>query len=495
MMTVHDAAFMPDLPAMTCDDMPQADHGPEALRRLEQTVRRDLDLIRYPIRAWVLPKPAPGGGQALDALIVGGGQSGLATAFGLKRQRVDNILVIDENPLGREGPWDTYARMLTLRTDKYVNGMDLGLPSVSLRAWFEARYGRRAWEAADKLPRQTQTQYLAWYRDVLALPVRNECRLTAFHPGPDQLISVEIETAGKRDTIWCRELIFATGIEGNGTRNTLPFFENLPRHLWAHTGDAIDFSRLRGRRVAVLGGAASAFDNAAMAAEAGAAQVDLFHRRSELNPANPVAWAQFNGFLAHYPDLDMERKWRFMHHILAFNPAPPADTIQRVTNLPAITRHAGVAWTNAREKGKGLTIETTRGPHEADFAILGIGYIVDLTARAEFRPHLDRIALWRDVHTPPPGLENEDMSRSPFLGAHFEFQEKHRGAAPWLRSVFNFSRGAQLSMGSMPIGLSGVGFGVPRLVHGVCQQLFTEDADIYEAGMKAWQASGVVTNA
>ena len=87
------------------------------------------------------------------------------------------------------------------------------------------------------------------------------------------------------------------------------------------------------------------------------------------------------------------------------------------------------------------------------------------------------------------------MSRSPFLGSHFEFQEKRPGSALWLRSVFNFSRGAQLSMGSMPIGLSGVGFGVARLVQSVCRQLFTEDADLYEEGMKTWQASGVVTNA
>lgn len=493
-MTVSDAAFMPDIPALVSFGECVTD-SPASLEQLEAAIHRDLDLLRYPSRSWVLPKLAPAGNLAYDVIVVGGGQSGLATAFGLMRQRVDRVLVIDENPAGREGPWDTYARMLTLRTDKYVGGMELGFPALSLRSWFEAQYGGSAWAAMDKLPRAMQCRYLAWYRRVLGLPVRNECRLVAFQPGPDGLIELTVETAGTTSTLWCRKLIFATGIEGNGTRNTLPCVAALPSSFWAHTGDAIDFGGLRGKRVAVLGGAASAFDNAAVAAESGASRVDLFHRRTELNPANPITWAQFNGFLAHYPDLGMAQKWRFMHHILAFNPAPPADTLDRVARHPSITRHAGVAWTGARCNGCDITIETTKGAYDADFAVLGTGYIVDLSVRPELRPHLDHIALWRDVYTPPVGLENADMSRSPFLGSHFEFQEKCPGTAPWLRSVFNFSRGAQLSMGSMPIGLSGVGFGVARLVQGICRQLFTEDADLYEAGMKTWQSSGIVTNA
>ena len=488
---------MPELPALTCpgDLVADADLAiPRSLEQLEAVLRRDLDLVRYPIKSWVLPKTAPDGSRAYDAVIVGGGQSGLATAFGLKRERVDHILVIDENPAGREGPWDTYARMRTLRTEKYVGGMELGIPNLSMRAWFEARYGMRAWDAMAKLPKQHQHRYLAWYRRVLDLPVRNDCRLLGFRPGADGLIALEIETDGAPGTLWCRKLIFATGIEGNGTRHGLPFIDALPRALWAHTGDAIDFAKLRGRRVGVLGGAASAFDNAAMAAETGAAEVHLFHRRAKLNPANPIAWGQFNGFLAHFADLDIARRWRITHHILTFHPAPPADTCERVASLPNIVRHAGVAWTGARTNGEHVTIEAADGDHTFDFVILGIGYIVDMTVRREFARYTDLIALWSDVYTPPRGEENLDLARSPWLGAHFEFQEKQPGAAPWLSSVFNFSRGAQLSMGTMAIGLSGIKFGVPRLVHGVCRQLFREDADLYEEGMKAWQMSDTVTD-
>ena len=121
----------------------------------------------------MLSHDAPNGAPALDVLIVGGGQAGLTAAFGLLQQRVTNILVIDENPEGQEGPWGTYARMPTLRTQKDVGGIDLGLPNLSLRAWFEVQYGRRAWEELYKIPTDIWLRYLTWYRCVLGIPMRN----------------------------------------------------------------------------------------------------------------------------------------------------------------------------------------------------------------------------------------------------------------------------------------------------------------------------------
>ena len=94
-----DPAHMPHLPELTsAADFEQAALLPTSLRELELLLRRDLDLIRYPARPWVLAHAAPDGLPALDVLIVGGGQAGLTAAFGLLQQRVTNILVIDENP-------------------------------------------------------------------------------------------------------------------------------------------------------------------------------------------------------------------------------------------------------------------------------------------------------------------------------------------------------------------------------------------------------------
>ncbi|MCG0041217.1 FAD-dependent oxidoreductase, partial [Escherichia coli] len=73
--------------------------------------------------------------------------------LGLLRERVANILVLDENRSGSEGPWETYARMITLRTPKNLTSIDLGMPSLTFQAWWEAQFGSEGWEALDKIPR------------------------------------------------------------------------------------------------------------------------------------------------------------------------------------------------------------------------------------------------------------------------------------------------------------------------------------------------------
>ncbi len=94
----------------------------------EVRVAHDLACIGHGAATWVTPRDG-----VYDVVIVGGGQSGLGAAFALQRERVTNILVIDENPAGFEGPWDTYARMMTLRTPKSVISIDLGIPGLTFR--------------------------------------------------------------------------------------------------------------------------------------------------------------------------------------------------------------------------------------------------------------------------------------------------------------------------------------------------------------------------
>lgn len=57
---------------------------------------------------------------------------------------------------------------------------------------------------------------------------------------------------------------------------------SVPRQLYAHTSEPIDFDALRGKRVAILGGGASAFDNAQHALGRGAGEVHVYVRRQEL---------------------------------------------------------------------------------------------------------------------------------------------------------------------------------------------------------------------
>src|SRR3990167_8073093 len=89
-------------------------------------VRKDLEVLGIGQPTWVRPRDG-----IYDVVIVGGGQSGFGAAFGLIRERISNILVIDENPKGMEGPWVTYARMITLRTPKDLLSIDQGIPSLT----------------------------------------------------------------------------------------------------------------------------------------------------------------------------------------------------------------------------------------------------------------------------------------------------------------------------------------------------------------------------
>src|SRR4051812_47627478 len=105
-----------------------------ALQSLAGVARADLTRLNYPPPNWVLPARAPDGSQAVDVLVVGAGMCGQTAAFALLREGISNIRLIDRNPRGDEGPWTTYARMLTLRSPKHLTGPDLGVASMTFRA-------------------------------------------------------------------------------------------------------------------------------------------------------------------------------------------------------------------------------------------------------------------------------------------------------------------------------------------------------------------------
>src|SRR5580658_3007970 len=75
---------------------------------LTNQARDDLARIAHPRMPWLEPRVGPDGQPALDVLIVGGGQSGIAIASALLRAMVTNILVVERAPRGQEGPWLTY---------------------------------------------------------------------------------------------------------------------------------------------------------------------------------------------------------------------------------------------------------------------------------------------------------------------------------------------------------------------------------------------------
>jgi FAD-dependent urate hydroxylase len=444
---------------------------------LARQVRDELTLFDYPDREWVMPCRDADGTAVHNVLIVGGGQSGLAIAFALQRERIDGVTVLDENPLGKEGPWVTYARKITLRTLKFLTGPDLGFPSLTFRAWHQAQYGRQSWDELVRIPRQEWMRYLVWFRETLGLPVRNGVRLTRIEPRRE-LLAVHLLTPDGPDVALTRKLVLASGMQGAGVPRVPDFVRtNLPRDVWAHTTDRIDFARLAGRKVAVVGAGASAFDNAATALEAGAGSVDLFFRRPELPTVNSYRLLESRGFFRNFADLPDADRWRFMRRLLATPMPPPQDTVERTMRHPNVRLHGAAPILDVVFDTAQIRVRVPQAWHEADFLILGTGVGVDLADRVEFSAIVKDIALWEDRYAPPPAEADPAAGRFPYLGPHFELVEKRPGTLPVLRNIHLFNTGAVVSAGIVSGGLNGMPWGIPRLVAGVSADFYRAEVD------------------
>ncbi len=451
--------------------------GPR-LAELARRVQRDLELLDYPRRPWVEPRMTAAGDPIHDVLIVGAGQSGLTAAFGLMRERVSNVLVLDQSPLDCAGPWLNFARMRTLRTPKYLTGPDLGIPNLTPRAWYEAQFGEGSWEAAGLLPKELWARYLSWYRQTLRIPVEPDTRVGTLRYDPAaRHFVVPCRKGDEEHAVRARRVVLATGIDGSGEwRVPRSIREALPGRLYAHTRDAIDFQALGGKRIAVLGAGASGFDNAATALEQGAREVHLFFRRPQLVNVNPYRWAEFVGFLRHHADLPDAEKWRFILQIVRMGQLPPKDTLARAQAQPGFQLHAGSGFKSLGWQGNTVLIETESGRFEVDFLIVATGCVTDLAARPELAHFEPYIARWSDRYTPPSEELHEDLSRHPYLGAGFEFTERHPGEAPFLSHLYNYTFGGLLSLGFGGASISGLKYSAPRLVAAITRSLFLEDS-------------------
>lgn len=459
---------------------------PIGLAALARRARQEMALFDHPPKEWVHPRLGPAGETVRDVVVVGAGQSGLGIAAALLRERITNIEVLDRNGAGQEGPWVTYARMLTLRTLKHLTGPDIGVPSLTFRAWHEAQHGRDAWDGLVRIPNGEWMRYLVWLRRTLDLPVRNGVRLLRAEPlraGAPGLLALHLDTPDGPETRLARKLVLANGIDGAGGKRVPGWvWDALPRDRWAHTADAIDFAALRGQRVAVVGAGASAFDNAATALEAGASQVDVFIRRAALPQVNAFRVLETRGFFRSFGDAPDAQRWRFMQRLLSLPMPPPQDTLDRTLRHPNVRLHLGAPVLDGEATGAGLRLRTPQGWHGADFLILGTGFSVDLRLRPELEALASHAATWADHYAPPPDLADPAAGRYPYLGPGFELLPRDPATcdpaiAAALRNVHLFNVGSVVSMGPVAGGLNGMPFGLPRLLEHLSRDLFMPELD------------------
>lgn len=449
-----------------------------SLETLNEQVRTDLSYLAVGGADWVRPLEHPEG-HVYDVVIVGGGQSGLGAAFGLLRERVSNILVIDENSEGREGPWETYARMVTLRTPKHLTSIDLGIPSLTFRSWWEAQHGPQGWASLDKIPRGDWMNYLRWYRRVLKLPVINEVKLKLIEPNEDGVYRLHIAGAGAPSgQLLSRKIVLATGIQGGGEWHVPSMVaENLPERLYAHTSEPIDFAALRGKRIAILGGGASAFDNANFALSEGAAEAHVFVRRGQLPSVNPIRQMEGSGMIERFHTLADRDKYAVISHFFKFNQPPTNDTFARAAAWPGFRLHLGSPWLYVADAGDSAIVTTPKGQYSFDFLIVSTGLLSDPGLRPELRLVESHIARWSDRYQAPEDTANPLLDAHPYLSPGFALQSRDEEGSKLLHGLFVFNYSALASCGLSASAISGMKNAIPKLAAGVADQLFSDDRE------------------
>ncbi|MBD8070127.1 flavin-containing monooxygenase [Bacillus sp. PS06] len=449
-----------------------------SLEALTKQVKTDLSYLSFSGSDWVRPLTHPEG-HVYDVVIVGGGQSGLGAAFGLLRERISNILVIDENHEGYEGPWETYARMVTLRTPKHLTSIDLGVPSLTFRSWWEAQFGQKGWDEIDKIPRGDWMNYLRWYRHVLGLPVINEVKLNLVEPTEEGIHRLHIEGAGAPSaTLLARKVILATGIQGGGEWHVPSLIsENLPRKLYAHTSEAINFDMLKGKKIAILGGGASAFDNANFALSEGVKEAHVFVRRSKLPRVNPIRQMEVSGMIERFHTLSDADKYAVISHFFKLNQPPTNDTFDRASSWSGFQLHLEAPWLDVKATNEGAEVTTPQGTFSFDFLIISTGLLTDPALRPELRLVEHQIARWGDVYQAPQELENPMLDAHPYLSPGFAFTSREQDDRNNLHGLFAFNYSALISCGISASALSGMKFGIPKLVTAVADQLFLDDRE------------------
>jgi cation diffusion facilitator CzcD-associated flavoprotein CzcO len=454
----------------------------KGLDHLASEARRDLARLNHPAANWVLPAIGPDGRTALDVLIIGAGMCGQTAAFALLREGVSNIRVVDRAPEGLEGPWGTFARMETLRSPKHLTGPDLGIPSLTFRAWWEAQHGEEGWQNLYKIPRLDWRDYLLWVRRTAAIPVENETEVLRLFPA-DGLIGAELQGPTGSETAYARKIVLACGREGSGARRMPAYAAAAPTRLF-HSSDPIDFEAFRGGRMAVLGASASAVDNAATALEAGVPDVTLFVRRPYLPQVNKSKWASFPGFMRGYGALDDRRRWAFYTYIMGEGTPPPHESVLRCMRHPGFRIRFGEGWTGVAETPDGLIIETPKDRYAVDAAVVAIGFEVDLVQRHELAAFRDHILTWGERVSAEEAEAHPEAARFPYLGDGMQMLERELGAMPSLARLHVFNWGVTMSHGALAGDIPGLGIGATRLAHAIVRDLFVADADEHFARMQ-----------
>jgi thioredoxin reductase len=212
--------------------------------------------------------------QTTDVAIIGAGPYGLSIAAHLRKTRLS--FRIFGSPMQS---WRTQMpREMLLKSDGFASSLYDPDSAFTLRHYCEERNLPYA-DVGTPVPCQTFIDYGLEFQKRL-VPDLEETNITSVHRTS---AGFELKTSdGQR--VLARNVIVAAGIAHFGYLP--PFLADLPREYVTHSSHHHDLSGFRGKKVAVVGGGASAVDIAAILNDFGA-KVELVARREEISFHKP----------------------------------------------------------------------------------------------------------------------------------------------------------------------------------------------------------------
>ena len=457
------------------------------LSTLEARIATDFEYLNFPPNNWVSQRKDASGSPILDVLIVGGGMCGLAANLALRRMGIGNLRTIDASPAGQEGPWLNYARMETLRSPKHLTGPALGLPNLTFRAWYEAQFGPAAWEELGRIPRTQWAEYLEWYRSVTDIQIENGKILTDLRPG-DDCVQAQItdKQNGKAEVVPVRRIVLATGRDALATPRIPEQFASHVGNKVFHTSDAPTQEQFADKDVVVIGLAASAFDYAAEALEAGAAQVTVLGRANRIPRVNKAKQIVYPGFSQGFSALPDKERFEIFRYISSHGVPPPRDTVLRVTRHKNFKLVLEADVQDVVDDGDRLILKTTAGEFGAETVVLGTGFKIDISSAAFLTSLRNQIAIWHDQLSADG--KAQELLNFPYLGTGFEFQarEKEAKEASAIQRIHCFNHAAMLSLGNLANDIPAVSEGAERLANTIAASFFVEEAKSHQADLNAY---------
>ncbi|MGA5148190.1 flavin-containing monooxygenase [Streptomyces griseoincarnatus] len=315
--------------------------------------------------------------ERTDVAVIGGGQSGLATAHALLRHGLRPLVL---EACGRAaGSWPRYYDSLTLFSPARYSS----LPAMPFPGADRDRYPHRDEVIA----------YLIAYAARLDTEIRTGCRVSAVHRTGD---GFEVELQGG-ERLSARAVVAASGTFGHPHRPALRGLEEFAGQV-LHAADYRSPAPFAGRRVVVVGAGNSAVQIAAELAQA--ADVTLATRAPVKFAAQRVLGRDLHWWLTR-TGLDAAPLGR----LLSRPPAQPVLDDGRYRAVLAAGRPERRPLF-ARAEGAKLTWQDGKR-EEVDAIVLATGYRPDLPYLAGLDGALDAVGNPRHregVATEVPGL-------------------------------------------------------------------------------------------